>query len=172
MSNSTLTTYSGPWINWSHGLLSGSTITLSERSGGLLTAFIATFVTIVGAELWKILCYILHQIRSSRTPQDGKRPWELVRIEINIDQVSIISNRLYSKILQHLEVLLGFGLCRPGRGLAKQDYPSSELCHGRFSASATSSCSVLQQFSPPRFRRVLARSAYSDLIDVVLGPWI
>jgi len=61
----------GPWINWSHGLIRGATVTLTERQGGLLTAFIATFVTIVGAELWKIICYILHQARSSPGPQDG-----------------------------------------------------------------------------------------------------
>lgn len=52
--------YRGPWINWSHGLIAGATVTLGEREGGLLTAFIATFVTIVGAELWKIICYISH----------------------------------------------------------------------------------------------------------------
>src|SRR4051794_20253796 len=61
----------GPWINWSHGLIQGATITLGERDGGLLTAFIATFVTIVGAGLWKIICYTSHQLRSTPTPQDG-----------------------------------------------------------------------------------------------------
>lgn len=63
--------YDGPWINWSHGLATGMTVTLSQRAGGLLTAFIATFVTICGAELWKLLCYVLHQLRSQKTPQDG-----------------------------------------------------------------------------------------------------
>ena len=61
----------GPWINWSHGLIAGATVTLGEREGGLLTAFIATFVTIVGAELWKIICYVSHQLRSKHGPQDG-----------------------------------------------------------------------------------------------------
>ena len=61
----------GPWINWSHGLIGGATITIGDREGGLLTAFIATFVTIVGAELWKIICYISHQVRSKHAPQDG-----------------------------------------------------------------------------------------------------
>lgn len=63
--------YHGAWINWSRGLVTGATITLGEREGGLLTAFIATFVTIVGAELWKISCYVFHQIRSKQEPQDG-----------------------------------------------------------------------------------------------------
>lgn len=63
--------YHGPWINWEAGLVRGATITLGERNGGLLTAFIATFVTIVGAELWKIICYVLHQARSRDRPADG-----------------------------------------------------------------------------------------------------
>lgn len=63
--------YHGPWINWSHGLIAGATITLGEREGGLLTAFIATFVTIVGAELWKTVCYASHQLRSTNLPRDG-----------------------------------------------------------------------------------------------------
>ena len=41
--------HSGPWINWSHGIVPGSTITLSEPNGELLTAFLAVFVTAAGA---------------------------------------------------------------------------------------------------------------------------
>jgi hypothetical protein len=63
--------YHGPWINWADGLILGATITVSSRNGNLLISFIATFVTIVGAQLWKILSYIFHQIRSSKNPQDG-----------------------------------------------------------------------------------------------------
>lgn len=63
--------YHGAWTNWSRGRISGATITLGERDGGLLTAFIATFVTIVGAELWKIVCFVSHQLRSNSEPQDG-----------------------------------------------------------------------------------------------------
>ena len=61
----------GAWINWSHGTILGATVTLGDRSGGLLTSFIATFVTVVGSQLWRILSYIFHQIRSSKAPQDG-----------------------------------------------------------------------------------------------------
>lgn len=63
--------YTGAWVNWSHGVLLGSTITLSARNGAILTSFIATFVTIVGAQLWKILCFIFHQSRGSQEPRDG-----------------------------------------------------------------------------------------------------
>lgn len=63
--------HTGPWINWSHGLLLGSTITLSERDGELFTAFLAMFVTAAGAACWKIMSFALHQHRSPRDPQDG-----------------------------------------------------------------------------------------------------
>ncbi|KAL9065715.1 MAG: hypothetical protein Q9161_008050 [Pseudevernia consocians] len=63
--------HTGPWINWSHGLVLGSTITLSERNGELLTAFLAMFVTAAGASCWKIMSFALHQFRSPRDPQDG-----------------------------------------------------------------------------------------------------
>ena len=64
-------TYRGPWINWSRGLVLGSTITLSERDGDLLIAFLSMFVTVVGASCWKIMSFALHQHRSLRDPQDG-----------------------------------------------------------------------------------------------------
>ena len=63
--------YTGPWINWSHGLILGSTVTLSERDGGLLTAFLGIFVTAAGAACWKIMSFALHQHRSPLDPQDG-----------------------------------------------------------------------------------------------------
>ncbi|KAK4697740.1 hypothetical protein P7C71_g386, partial [Lecanoromycetidae sp. Uapishka_2] len=63
--------YTGPWINWSHGVVIGSTITLSARDGGLLTAFLALFVSVAGAACWKITSYILHQQRARKAFQDG-----------------------------------------------------------------------------------------------------
>ncbi|KAK5091235.1 hypothetical protein LTR05_001416 [Lithohypha guttulata] len=63
--------YHGPWVNWAHGTIRGATLTLSNRSGALLTAFIAFFVTLVGAQLFKILTYIFHQSRSRSSAQDG-----------------------------------------------------------------------------------------------------
>ena len=63
--------HTGPWINWSHGLVLGSTITLNERNGELLTAFLAMFVTAAGAACWKIMSFALHQHHSPRDPQRG-----------------------------------------------------------------------------------------------------
>ncbi|KAI4276395.1 MAG: hypothetical protein L6R38_005678 [Xanthoria sp. 2 TBL-2021] len=56
--------HTGTWINWSQGRILGSTITLSERNGGLLTAFLATFVATAGVACWAILSYTLHQTRA------------------------------------------------------------------------------------------------------------
>ncbi len=63
--------YTGHWINWSHGRELGATITLSDRNGGLLTAFLGIFVTISGAACWKITSYVLHQSRCSQDFEDG-----------------------------------------------------------------------------------------------------
>ena len=71
MSSNSTSIYTGVWINWSQGLVLGSTITLSARNGALLTSFIATFITIVGAQLWRILSFFFHQIRVSQAPEDG-----------------------------------------------------------------------------------------------------
>ncbi|KAL8948547.1 MAG: hypothetical protein Q9222_005281 [Ikaeria aurantiellina] len=61
--------YKGPWIDWSHGPVVGSTITLSQGNGGLLIAFLAIFVSAAGVSCWKILSYTLH---SSRAREDGQ----------------------------------------------------------------------------------------------------
>ena len=63
--------YTGPWINWSHGLVLGSTITLNQQDGALLTAFLGIFVTTAGAACWKIISFALHQHRSLSLSQDG-----------------------------------------------------------------------------------------------------
>ena len=63
--------YTGPWINWSHGLVLGSTITLNQQDGALLTAFLGIFVTTAGAACWKIMSFALHQHRSLKFYQDG-----------------------------------------------------------------------------------------------------
>ncbi|KAL8924268.1 MAG: hypothetical protein Q9172_002741 [Xanthocarpia lactea] len=64
-------TYTGPWINWSRGRILGPTITLDQQDGGLLTAFLALFVSTAGAATWKITCYGLHQMRAGPGPSDG-----------------------------------------------------------------------------------------------------
>ena len=63
--------HTGPWINWSRGPILGSTITLSERDGDLFIAFLGIFVTAAGAACWKIMSFVMHQLRSPHDAQDG-----------------------------------------------------------------------------------------------------
>ena len=63
--------YTGVWVNWSRGTILGSTLTLSDRNGGLLIAFLAIFVSAAGGALWRILSYIIHQSRAKLNYQDG-----------------------------------------------------------------------------------------------------
>ena len=63
--------YTGIWINWSRGTILGSTLTLSDRDGGLLIAFLAIFVSAAGGALWRIISYIIHQSRANLRFRDG-----------------------------------------------------------------------------------------------------
>lgn len=64
-------TYFGLWINWSHGMIRGSTLTLSSRDGSLLTAFLALFVAVAGSALWRIVAFLFHQLGARRGRKDG-----------------------------------------------------------------------------------------------------
>jgi hypothetical protein len=63
--------YTGPWVDWSKGPVLGSTITLSSYTAPIFTAFLAFFITVVGACLWRILCFVFHQSSASPKPKDG-----------------------------------------------------------------------------------------------------
>ncbi|KAF2837290.1 hypothetical protein M501DRAFT_197728 [Patellaria atrata CBS 101060] len=63
--------FTGAWVNWSKGGTLGSTVTISATHGSFLVAFLALFVRWSGAHLWGIICYILHQFRSTPEPRDG-----------------------------------------------------------------------------------------------------
>lgn len=64
--------YTGFWINWSSGLMRGATLTVANSTGGVITAFLALFVTVVGTSLWRLLCFVLHTKLSARQiPRDG-----------------------------------------------------------------------------------------------------
>lgn len=62
--------YTGAWINWSQGSILGATITLSQRNGSLLTAFLGIFVTIAGTACWRILSFFVHQHRAGHDWKD------------------------------------------------------------------------------------------------------
>lgn len=63
--------YLGVWTNWSRGRVRGATLTLSRRNGGLLTAFLALFVTVVGTRFWRIGCFCIHRYYSSDHARDA-----------------------------------------------------------------------------------------------------
>lgn len=63
--------YLGVWTNWAHGRIRGATLTLSRRNGGLLTAFLALFVTFVGTRFWRIGCFFIHRYFSSKDARDA-----------------------------------------------------------------------------------------------------
>ncbi len=59
-------TYTGVWINWSHGAVRGATLTIPQKYGGLLTAFLAIYVASAGVVFWRTLSYVLHQYNTTK----------------------------------------------------------------------------------------------------------
>lgn len=64
------TVYTGIWTNWSFGKIRGSTLTLTQRDSNLLIAFVAFFVTLVSAEVWKLACFAIHSYLSTSERRD------------------------------------------------------------------------------------------------------
>lgn len=64
--------YNGVWVNWSRGPILGWTLTLASGQAQLLTAFLAVYVTVAGSQFWKILSYLVHQLRAAPVPGDGR----------------------------------------------------------------------------------------------------
>lgn len=63
--------YTGVWVNWSRGWIAGSTLTLSTSHGGLLSAFLAIFISLAGIAFWRITSFALHQMRAGKAFHDG-----------------------------------------------------------------------------------------------------
>lgn len=63
--------YTGVWVNWSRGRLMGSTLTISTSHGGLLSAFLAIFISLAGIAFWRITSFALHQMRAGKAFHDG-----------------------------------------------------------------------------------------------------
>jgi hypothetical protein len=53
------------------GYVLGATLTTSSRYGYVLIAFLAIFVSWTGIHLWNIICFGIHQLRSSPDRKDG-----------------------------------------------------------------------------------------------------
>jgi hypothetical protein len=61
--------HTGIWTNWSHGPVYGATLTLSTKYGGVLTAFLAIFVSLTGGFFWNIVSFSIHQINTTEPSQ-------------------------------------------------------------------------------------------------------
>lgn len=66
--------YTGVWTNWSKGRIYGATLTVYEREAGLLAAFLAIYVSFVGGQFWRILCYCMHQARAGKPARQVDAP--------------------------------------------------------------------------------------------------
>ena len=64
--------YRGVWVNWSRGPIFGWTLSLTTTEAQMLAAFLAVFVTATGTQAWKIVSFILHQLRAAQIPGDGR----------------------------------------------------------------------------------------------------
>lgn len=62
--------YIGTWTNWSRGKILGATLTLTQVNGSFLIAFLALFVSFAGTSFFRLTCFALHHILSSRNPED------------------------------------------------------------------------------------------------------
>ena len=58
--------YTGTWTNWAKGRIQGATLTVHPREAGLLASFLAIYVSFVGGQFWKILCYTTHLVRAGK----------------------------------------------------------------------------------------------------------
>jgi len=57
--------YVGFWTNWSYGKVFGATLTLTQRDGSFLIAFLAMFVSYVGTCFFRLTSFTLHTWLSS-----------------------------------------------------------------------------------------------------------
>ncbi|KAK0664111.1 hypothetical protein DIS24_g782 [Lasiodiplodia hormozganensis] len=62
--------YRGVWKDHANGVW---TLTLTERSGGILSAALIIFAGFASVQAWNIVKFVLHQALSSQKPQDGYR---------------------------------------------------------------------------------------------------
>lgn len=58
-------------VNWSRGPIHGSTLTLPGRHAAILITALALFIQFTGTKLWSILCFVTHQLGTTRGPRDG-----------------------------------------------------------------------------------------------------
>ena len=82
----------GTWTNWSRGAVFGVTLTMTQRDGALLIAFLAFFVTSAGTSFWKVCCFLLHLLRSSEVPSDALYHQQQVILRNSANAISGFTN--------------------------------------------------------------------------------
>lgn len=63
--------YVGMWINWSRGAVYGATLSLPGRNAAIPIAALALFVGFTGTKSWSVICFVVHQLGTTRSPRDG-----------------------------------------------------------------------------------------------------
>ncbi|EXL65618.1 hypothetical protein FOPG_18163 [Fusarium oxysporum f. sp. conglutinans race 2 54008] len=57
--------YTGMWVDYSNGRITGATITLTARNGSILVAALSIFLVLVGSQFWSILTFDIHQMNAT-----------------------------------------------------------------------------------------------------------
>ncbi|KAL8303459.1 hypothetical protein RB597_005055 [Gaeumannomyces tritici] len=63
--------HTGVWRRYDDGTQSTLILTVTQGTGVLLTATLALFVSLSLGQLWSIICFALHQARSTPAPRSG-----------------------------------------------------------------------------------------------------
>ncbi|WJG34852.1 uncharacterized protein FOBCDRAFT_248471 [Fusarium oxysporum Fo47] len=57
--------YTGMWVDYSNGRITGATITLTARNGSILVAALSIFLVLVGSQFWSILTFDIHWMNTT-----------------------------------------------------------------------------------------------------------
>ncbi|KAJ9425989.1 hypothetical protein QL093DRAFT_2630054 [Fusarium oxysporum] len=57
--------YTGMWVDYSNGRITGATITLTARNGLILVAALSIFLVLVGSQFWSILTLDIHWMNAT-----------------------------------------------------------------------------------------------------------
>ncbi|KAI9719866.1 MAG: hypothetical protein M1828_006087 [Chrysothrix sp. TS-e1954] len=91
MSSPDQVVYTGFWHDHGKGgHVLGSTLTLNATHGSYLLAFLAIFITFTGSKLWNLVCFVLHQYRSTVRPRGALHQQQQVTLRNNSSSLSTL----------------------------------------------------------------------------------
>lgn len=82
----------GLWTNWSRGPVLGWILTLDQSRANLLIALISFAVTIIGARLWTIVCFVIHFTQTRNDPSEALHHQRQVLLRNSHDAVNGVSD--------------------------------------------------------------------------------